>query len=150
MSISGGCHSVAQWSPTFCDPMDCSTPGFPVPHYFPEFAQTHVHQVGDVIQPSHSLLSPLLPALNLSQHQGIFQWVSSLHQVAKVLELHLHHWSIQWIFRLVSFRIDCFDLLLVQGTLKSFLQHHSSKASILQHSDFFLDQLTHLRWRNSK
>ena len=69
-----------------CKPMDCSTPGFTVLHYLPEFAQTHVHWVGDVIQPSHPLSSPSPPAFNLSQHQGLFKWVSSLHQVAKVLE----------------------------------------------------------------
>ena len=79
-----------------CDPMDCSTPGFPVLLYLPEFAQTHVHWISDAIQPSHSLSSPSL-ALNLSQHQGLFQWVSSLHQVAKVLELQLQHQSFQWI-----------------------------------------------------
>ena len=68
-----------------CDPMDCSTPGFPVHHQLPELTQTHIHWVGDAIQPSHPLLSPSPPALNLSQHQGFFQWVSSSHQVAKVL-----------------------------------------------------------------
>ena len=79
--------------------MDCSTPGFPVHHQLPELAQTHVHWVGDAIQPSHSLSPPSPPALNLSQHQGLFQWVSSLHQVAKVLEFQLQHQSFQWIFR---------------------------------------------------
>ena len=69
-----------------CDPMDCSTPGFPVHHQLPELAQTHVHRVSDAIQPSHPLSSPSPPAFNLPQHQGIFQWVSSLHQVTKVLE----------------------------------------------------------------
>ena len=82
-----------------CDPMDCSTPGFPVRHFLPEFAQTHIHWVGDAIQPSHPLSSPSPLALNLSQHQGLFQWVSSSHQVAKVLELQLQHQSFQWIFR---------------------------------------------------
>ena len=85
--------------PTFCDTMDCSTPGLPVHHQFPEFTQTHAHWVGDAIQPSHPLSSPSPPALNLAQHQGLFQWVSSLHQVAKVLEFHLQHQSFQWIFR---------------------------------------------------
>ena len=80
-----------------CDPMDCSMPGFPVLHHLPEFAQTRVHQVSDAIQPSHPLLSPSPPAFNLSQHQGLFQQVGSLHQVAKVLELQ--HQSFQWIFR---------------------------------------------------
>ena len=77
--------SVAQLCLTLCDPLDCSTPGFPVHHQLPELAQTHVHWVSDAIQPSHSLLSPSPPAFNLSQHQCLFQWVSSLHQVAKLL-----------------------------------------------------------------
>ena len=81
--------------PTLCDPMDCSTPGFPVLHYLLEFAQTHVHQVSDAIQPSHPLSSPSPPALSLSQHQGLSQWVDSSHQVAKGLELHLQHQSFQ-------------------------------------------------------
>ena len=118
--------------------MDCSTPGLPVHHQLSELAQTHVHRVGDAIQPSHPLSTPFPPAFSLSQHQGLFQWVSSLHQVAKVLELQLQHWSFQWIFR-----IDWLDLLAVQGTLKSLLQHHSSKASILRHSDFFTVKLSH-------
>ena len=80
------CCSVAQSCPTLCDPVDCSTPGFPVLHHLPELAQTHVHGVS-AIQPSHPLSSPSPPAFNLSQHQGLFQWISSLHQVAKVLEL---------------------------------------------------------------
>ena len=82
-----------------CDPMDCSTPGLPVHHQLPEFTQTHVHWVSDAIQPSHPLSSPSPPALNLSQHQGLFQWVSSSHQVAKVLEFQLQHQFFQWIFR---------------------------------------------------
>ena len=97
-SILSHCCSVTKWCPTLCDPMACSTLGFPVLHCLLEFAQTHVHWVSDAIQPSH-LLSPYSkpPTLNLSHHQGIFQWVSSLHQVAKVLELQ--HQSFQWIFR---------------------------------------------------
>ena len=87
------CCSVTQSCPTRCDPMDCSTPGFPVLHQPPELAQTHVHWVGDAIQPSHPLSSPS-PAFNLSQHQGLFQWVSSLHQVGKGLELQLPHQSV--------------------------------------------------------
>ena len=79
-----------------CNPMDCSTPGFSVHHQFPELAQTHVHQVSDAIQPSYPLSSPSPPAFNLSQHQGLFHWVSSLHQVAKVLEFQLQHQSFQW------------------------------------------------------
>ena len=79
-----------------CDPMNCSMPGLPVHHQLPESTQTHVHQVGDAIQPSHPLSSPSPPALNLSQNQGLFQWVSSSHQVAKVLEFQLQHQSFQW------------------------------------------------------
>ena len=90
---------VAQFCPTLCSPVDCSTPGFPVHHQLPELAQTYVHRVDDAIQPSHPLSSPSPPAFNLSQHQGLFQWVSSLHQVAKVLEFQLQHQSFQWIFR---------------------------------------------------
>ena len=93
------CCSVAQLCPTLWDPMDCSMPGFSVLHYLPEFVQTHVHWVSDAIQPSHPLSSPSPPALNLSQHPDLFQWVSSLHQVAKVLKLQLQHQSFQWIFR---------------------------------------------------
>ena len=87
--------SVAQLCLTICDPMDCSTPGFPVHHQLPELAQTHIHQVGDAIQPSHPLSSPSLHALNLSQHQGLFKGISSSHQVAKVLEFQLQHESFQ-------------------------------------------------------
>ena len=79
--------------------MDCSTPGFPVHHQLLEPTQTHVHCVGDAIQPSHPLSSPSPPAFHLSQHQGLFQWVSSSHELAKVLELQLQHQSFQWIFR---------------------------------------------------
>ena len=93
--------SVTQSCPTVCDPMDYSTPGFPVHHQLPELTQTHVHQVSDAIQLSHPLLSPSPPAFDLSQHQGLFQWVSSLHQVAKVLEFQFcispsneyHQWT---------------------------------------------------------
>ena len=81
--------SVAQSCPTLCDPMNCSTPGLPVRHHLPEFTQTHVHWVSDAIQPSHPLSSPSPPALNPSQHQGLFQWVNSSHEVAKVLEFQL-------------------------------------------------------------
>ena len=91
--------SVAQLCPTLFDPMNHSRPGLPVHHQLPEFTQTHVHWVGDVIQPSHPLLSSSPPAFNLSQHQGLFRWVSFSHQVAKVLEFQLQHQSFQWIFR---------------------------------------------------
>ena len=88
--------SVAQSCPTLCDPMNCRTPGLPVHHQLPEFTQTHVHQIGDAIQPSHPLSSPSPPAPNPSQHQSLFQWVNSSHEVAKVLEFQLHHHSFQW------------------------------------------------------
>ena len=135
--------SVTQSCPSPCDPMDCSTPGLPVHHQLPEFTQTHVHWVGDAIQPSHPLLSPSPPSFNLSQHQGLFQWVSSSHQTAK-------YWSFSFSIspsnehsRLISFRMDWLGLLAVQGTLKSLLQHQSSKASILQGSPFFIVHLSH-------
>ena len=124
--------------------MDCSMPGFPGHHQLLEPTKTHVHWVGNAIQPSHPLSSPSPPALNLSQQQGLFKWVSSLHQVVKVLAFQLQHWSFQWIFRTDFLRIDQLDLLAVQGTLKSLLQHHSSKPSILWHSAFFIVQLSHL------
>ena len=143
MIYSGQFISVAQLCPTLCDPMNRSTPDLPVHHQLPESTQTHVRRVDDAIQSSHPLSSPSPPALNLSQHQGLFQWVSSLHQVAKVLEFQLQHQSFQWTPGQISFRMDYLDLLAVQGTLKSLLQHHSSKASILWHSAFFIIQLSH-------
>ena len=88
--------SVTQSCPTLCNPMNRSTPGLPVHRQLPELTQTHAHWVSDAIQPSHPLLSPSPPALNLSQHQGLFQWVNSSHQVAKVLEFQLQHQSFQW------------------------------------------------------
>ena len=131
--------------PTLCDPMDYSTPGFPAHHQLPELAQTHVHQVGDAIQPSHPLLSPSPLAFNLSQHQGL-----SNESVLRI------RWPKYWSFSfsitpsneysgLISFRMDWLDLLAVQGTLKSLLQYHSPKASILLRSAFFTVQLSHLR-----
>ena len=90
----GTCHvSSVQSCPTLCDPVNCSTPGLPVHHQLLESTQTHVHWVGDAIQPFYPLSFPSPPALNLSQHQGLFQWVSSLHEVAKVLEFQLQHRS---------------------------------------------------------
>ena len=135
--------SVIQSCPTLCDPMDCNTLGFPVHHQHPELAQTHVHWVGDTIQPSHLPSSPSLPAFNLSQHQDF----------SKESFLHIR-WPKYWSFSfnispsneysgLISFWIDWLDLLAVQGTLKSLIQHHSSKASILQCSAFFIAQLSH-------
>ena len=132
--------SVAQSCPTLCDPMNCSTPGLPVHHQLLEFTQTRVHQVSDVIQPSHPRSSPSPPAPNPSQHQG-FSNESTLHMT----------WPKYWSFSfsiipykeipgLISFRMNWLYLLAVQGTLKSLLQHHSSKASILQHSAFFTVQ----------
>ena len=123
--------------------MDHSMPGLPVHHQLPEFTQTHLYRVGDTIQPSHPLLSSSPPALNLSQHQGLFQWVSCSREVAKVLEFQLQHQSFQRTPRTDSFRMDWLDLLAVQGTLKSLLQQHSSNTSILQRSAFFIVQLSH-------
>ena len=118
--------SVAQSCLTLCDPMNHSTPGLPVHHQLPEFAQTHVHRVDDAIQPSHPLLSPSHPAPNPSQHQGLFQGVNSCMRWPK-------YWNFSFSISpcnehpgLISFRMDWLDLLAVQGTLKSPLQHHSS------------------------
>ena len=123
--------------------MECSTPGLPVHHKLPELSLSHVHWFGDAIQPSHPLLSPSPPALNVPSIR-VFYNVSVLH----------NRWPKYWSFSfninpsneysgLVSFRMDCWDLLAVQGTLKSLLQHHSSKASILRCSAFFIVQLSH-------
>ena len=119
-------------------PIDCSTSGFPVHHQLPEPAQTHVHQVGDAFQPSHPLPYPSPPTFNLSQHQGLFKWVSSYIRWPR-------YWSFSFSISptneysgLISFRIDWLYLLAVKGTLKTLLQHHSSKASILQRSAFFI------------
>ena len=121
--------SVSQSCPTLYDPMIRSTPGLPVHHHLPEFTRTHVHRVIDAIQPSHPLLSPSPPTLNLSQHQSLFQWVSSSHQVTKYWSFSIspsNEYS-----GLISLRMDWLDLLAVQGTLKILLQHLSSKASII-------------------
>ena len=124
-----------------CYPMDCSMPDSPVLRCLLKSAQARVHWVDDAIQPSHPLPSPSPSAFSLSQHQELFQWVSSSHHMTKVLELQ--HQSFQWIFRFISFRSDWFDLCGVQRTLKSLLQLHSSKASVLQCSAFFMVQLSH-------
>ena len=116
------CCSVTQSCPTLCDPMDCSMPGFPVLHHLLEFAQTHVHWVGDAIQPSPPLSFPSPPAI-FPSIKGIFQWVSLLHQVAKVLEFQFQHQSFNEYSGSIFFRMDWLDLLAVQGTLKSLLQH---------------------------
>ena len=137
------CCAVAQLCLTLRDPMDCSTPGFSVLHCLPELAQTNVHWVDDAIQPSYPLSPPSPPAFDLSQYQGLFQSVA----------LHIKwpkHWSFSFSIspsneysRLISFRINWLDLLAVQGTLKSLLQHHTLKAEILRHSSFFMVQLSH-------
>ena len=125
-----------------CDPMDCSMPGFGVLHHLLELVQTHVGWVDDAIQPSYPLSSPSPPTFNLSQHQGL----------SNESALHIRwpkYWSFSFSIRpsneysgLISFRIDRFDLLEVQGTLKSLLQHHSLKASVLWGSAFFMVQLS--------
>ena len=124
-------------------------PGLPVLHCLLEFAETHVHWVGDAIQPSHPLSSPS-PTLSLSQHQGLFQWVSSSHQVTKVSELPPQRRSFNEYSGLISFRMDWLDLLGVQGALKSLLQQHNLKASILLCSVFFMVQFSHLYMTNGK
>ena len=132
------CCSVAQLCLTFCNPVDCSILGFPVLHHLQEFTQTHVHWISDAIQPSHPLSSLLLPP-SIFPSIRVFSNESALHT----------RWPKYWSFGfnispsneysgLISFRMDWFDLLAVQGTLKSLLQHHSSKASILWCSDFFI------------
>ena len=123
-----------------CDTMDCSMPGFPVHHQLLELTQTYVHRVSDAIQPFHPH-SP--PAFHISQHQALFQGVSSLLQVAKYWSFSFNIISSNVYSGLISFRMDWLDLLSVQGTLKSLLQHHSSKESILLHSTFFIVQLSH-------
>ena len=123
--------------------MDCSTPDLSVDHQLPEFTQTHVHRVCDAIQPSHPLSSPSPPAFNISQHQGLFNESTLCMMWPK-------YWSFSFSISpsreysgLISFRIDWLDLLAAQGTLKSLLQHHGSKASILWRSAFFIVQLSH-------
>ena len=135
--------SVTQLCLTLCNPMNHSTPGLPVHHQLPESTQTCVHWVGDAIQPSHPLLSPSPPALNLSQHQSL--------QMSQLFASGGQSWSISFNISpsnehpgLISFRMDWLGLLAVQRTLKSFLKHHSSKASVLQCSAFFMVQLVHL------
>ena len=124
--------------------MDCSTPGLPVHHQLLEFTQTHSCSLCRWCHPTiSSLSSPSSPAFNLSQHQGLFKQVSSSHCVAKVLEFHLQHQSFPEQPGLIYLRMDWLDLLAVQGTLKNLLQHHSSKASLVWHSAFFIVQLSH-------
>ena len=122
----------------------------PCPSPTPGAALTQVHWVSDAIQPSHPLSSPSPPAFYLSQHQGLFQWVSSLHQVAKILKFSFSISPSNEYSGLISFRIDWFGLLAVHGTLKSLLQHHNLKASILQCSPFLMVQLSHPYMTNGK
>ena len=110
--------SVAKLYLTICDSMDCSMPGFPVFHYILEIVQTHVNWVDDAMEPFHPLLSPSPFAVNLLQHQGLFQSVSSLHQVAKLLELQ--HQAFQWYSGLISLNFGWFDLLAAQGNFRVF------------------------------
>ena len=193
-----GCYcSVTKSCLILCNPTDCSVPGFHVLHYLLEFAQIHVHWVGDAVLPSHPLLPSLPPGFNLSQHQGVFQWVSShLKRPWSLLKLmsiklvmpsnHLAlcrplllpsifpsirvfsyesplciRWPEYWSFsfsispsneysRLISFRIDQFDLLSVQTTLKNLLQHHNLKASVLQCSACFMVQFLYLYMTTGK
>ena len=133
-------HSVAQSCPTLCDPMDCSMPGFPVYHQLPELAQIHV---SDAIQPTHHLLSPSPPG-------SIFPSIRVFSNESFLCNGWPKYWSFSFSISpsseysgLISFRTDWLDLLAVQGTLKIFLQHHSSKASILWRSAFFIVQLSH-------
>ena len=135
--------SVAQLCPALCNPMDCSTPGFPVHHQLLEPTQTHLHHVSDVIQSSHPLLSLLLPP-------SIFSSIRVFSNESALCMRWPKYWSFSFSISpsnefsgLISFRMDWFDLLAVQGILKSLLQCHSSKASILQCSAFFIVQLLH-------
>ena len=121
------CWSVAQSCPTLCDPMDCSTLGLPVPHHLPKFAQVHVHCISDAIQPSHPLMSSSPSALNFSHHQGLFQWVSCSHQMAKILEFRLQCQS----SGLISLKIDWFVSLLSKGLSRVF-----SSTTVQRHQFF--------------
>ena len=144
------CRSVV----SLCDPMECSKPGLPVHPNPGEYSNScplsqwcHLTISYSVVSfschPLFLLPSPFPLAFYLSQHQGLFKWVSSSHHVAKVLEFQLYHQSFQWISGLISFRMDWFSLLAVWSTLKSLLQHHTSRASFLWHSGFFIVQLSH-------
>ena len=144
------CCSIAQLYLTLCDPTDCSMPDFPVLHCLPEFAQAHIHWVGDAVQPSHSL-SPLLLLPSVFPSMGVFS------EEPAVCIRWPKYWSFSFSISpsseysgLISFRIDWFDLLSVQGTLKNLLQHHNSKGSILQRSAFFMVQLSYLYMTTGK
>ena len=143
------CCSVAQSYQILCNLMDCSTPGFPVHHQLPELAQTHVHRVGDAIQPSHPVVPFSYLQSFLASGSFLMSWLfasggQSIGVSASALVLPM---NIQDQF---PFRMDRLNLLAVQGTLKNLLQHHSSKASILQHSGFFMVQLIFIQnyWKN--
>ena len=149
-TISLCCCSVTQSFLILHDPMDCSTPGLPVPHHFLEFVKIHAHCIGDAVQPSHALIPWFPSTLDLSQCQGLFQW--AVYQI---------WWPKYWSFSfsispsnaysgLISLKIDWFDIPAVQGNLRSLLQHHSSKASILRHSTFFTVQLSKLYMTTGK
>ena len=127
--------SVAQSCPTLCDPMNRSTPGLPVHHQLPEFTQTHVHRVSDAIQPSDPLSSPSPPAPNPSQHQSLFQWVNSSHEVAKVLEFQLQHHSLQR-----NSRADLLQNGLVRSPCSSRDSQESSPTPQFQKHQFFSAQ----------
>ena len=129
---------------TLWDTMDCSMPGFHVPHHLLKFSHVHVHCTRDAIQPFHPLMPSYPSILYLSQHQRVFQWIGCSHQMTKILEFQLQHQSFQWIFRLISLKIDWFGLRAVQRTFRSLLQHHSLKPSILWCSAFFMVQLSQL------
>ena len=135
--------SVAQSCPTLCNPMNRSMPDLPVHHQLLEVTQTHVHWVSDAIQPSHPLLSPSPPAPNPSQHHSLFNESTLCMRWSKYWSFSFSIIPSKEIPGLISFRMDWLDLLAVQGTLKSLLQHHSSKESVLQRSAFFTVQLSH-------
>ena len=136
------CYSVAQLCPTVYNPTNCITPVFPVLHYLPEFAQTHIHWVGDAIQPAHSLSSPFPPVLNLSQHQGLFQWVGSSHQVANVLELQ--HQSFQWIFWFDFLSVQFSSVAQLRPTLYDLMEGSTPGLPVLYYFTEFAQ--THIHW----
>ena len=140
VGIENQFSSVALSCLTLCNPMDCNIPGLPVHHQLPEFT---VHRVGDAIQPSHLLSPPSPLVFNLSQHQDLFQWVSFYTRWPNYWSFSYSISSSNEYSGLIFYRMDCLDLLVVQGTLKSLLQHHSSKASIHRCSAFFRVQLSY-------
>ena len=135
--------SVTELCPTLCDSMNCSTPRLHVHHQLPEFTQIPIYRVGDAIQPSHPLSCPSPPIFNLSQHQGLFKWVSSSHQAAKVLEFQLQHQSFQWTPRTDLLEDGLVGFPCSPRDSQESSQHHRSKASILWRSAFFTVQLAY-------